>query len=92
MAFGPAAGLEVVDTLTSERTRGIPSFCSRGARSARQARPLAPEVAREFERGRVPTRNAASGPCCSSAPPRAGGSAMTEQDRWLPLAIGSAVL
>ena len=73
MAFGPAAGLELVDALTSEPSLKnyhlLPSV--RGDLLAKLGR--FDEARAEFERAASLTRNARERSCCSSAPPACAG-------------------
>ncbi len=74
MAFGPAAGLELVDALTAEPAlQGLPPPAERARRPPRQARPPR-RGSRRSSSARPPSpATPASAASCSSAPPRAPG-------------------
>ena len=58
MAFGPAAGLELVDALRDEPAlQGYHLLPERARRPARQARPRSTRPRAEFERAAALTRN-----------------------------------
>ena len=72
MAFGPAAGLELVDALTvGAVARGLPPPAERARRPARQARPLRRGPRGVRARGVADAQRARARRCSSSAPPPA---------------------